>query len=286
MQYRTKNRELQRKINKKKKALQRAEKLEASSRKKWTLEYGKFMKATKDLATIKVHGTAKEKGLREKILSWPKRSVELTKIRDQFRVQVTAIREDLTTLGLEQALLNEQQNSEIGLVDEIVKQVFDLNEATVRAATSREECLTRHVFPRLISEDGKLASQVSFTSTNGLRRVVAMVNTMTLIQGDLATKAKAEIERFFDRFQATAMNTITQALYKLTKEILVEKTKFKVGPNLYRFLGMELDSELFPELTLAQQLLRQSIRSEKTNSYIRIYERKSLKDKWEVVKQS
>lgn len=156
----------------------------------------------------------------------------------------------------------------------------------VRAATDREECLKRHVFPRLLNENEKLSSQVSFTSSDGLRRVVAMVNTMTIVLGDLANKAQDEIQKFFDKFQKTEMNPITQAMYELTKQILVEKTKFKVGPDLYRFLGMELDEDIFPELSLAQHYLRQSIRSEKTNSYIRLYERQSMSDKWEVVPQS
>jgi hypothetical protein len=127
---------------------------------------------------------------------------------------------------------------------------------------------------------------VSFTSADGLQRVVAMVNTMTLVQGDLATRAKAEIAEFFGRFRNAPMDANAKAMYELTRQLLVEKTNFKVGPDLYRFLGMELDSEIFPELARAQHLLRQSIRSEKTNSYIRLYERKSLRDNWVVVSQS
>jgi hypothetical protein len=138
----------------------------------------------------------------------------------------------------------------------------------------------------LIDEKGKLRSQITFDSSDGLRRVVAMVNTMTIVRADLAAEAMANIQKFFDRVQQTAaMDATTQALYELTKKLLVEKTSFKVGPDLYRFLAIEFDSATLPELALAQQLLRESIRSEKTTSYIRIFERDSHTDKWRPVKQ-
>ncbi len=285
MKFKTKIAELGRLIAKNKREREKAAGKEERSRKKWTLEYGKHLSAAEDLAKIKIHNTAKEKALKEKILSWPQRSRELTKNRDIFRSKIRSIEETLIQLGLELARLTEQENGEVGAIDEIVTQVFALNGTVVRAAADLGECLKRHVFPRLITDD-KLCSQVSFTSSNGLRRVVAMVNTMTIVQGDLANLAKLEIEKFFLKFQATAMDPNTKALFELTKQILIEKTNFKVGPDLYRFLGMDLDEEVFPELSLAQLYLRQSIRSEKTNSYIRIYERDRFTDKWRVVPQS
>ena len=91
---------------------------------------------------------------------------------------------------------------------------------------------------------------------------------------------------FFDRFQKeTRMDETVRPLYDLTRELLVEKTDFKVGPDLYRFLAMELDADIYPELSKAQLLLRQSIRSEKTTSYIRVYERESRTSNWVVVPQ-
>jgi hypothetical protein len=273
-------------IAQKKREQQKAIDAESRSRKKWTIEYGKFMTAVEQLAQLKIHGTAKERILKQRLLLWPKRSTELTQIRNTHRDKLKKIENELTTLGLELARFTEQVNSEVNVINEIVTQVFALNDVVVRAADDRGECLKRHVFPRLIGENGKLLSQVSFTSTDGLRRVVAMVNTMIIVQGDLAHKAQLEIQKFFDKFQATAMNQATRALYELTKQILIEKTNFKVGPDLYRFLGMELDEDIFPELSTAQYYLRQSIRSEKSNSYIRIYRRMSRSSKWEVVPQS
>lgn len=286
MQFKSKIGELKSRIAKNQRDLEKINSREEKARKKWTAEYGKSLTDSENLARIKIHGTARETGLQKRILDWPRRSTELTKSRDSSRAERKRIQETLIQLGLELARLTEQVNSESTVTDEIVTQVFSLNDTVVRAGTDREECLKRHVFPRLITADGKLCSQVSFTSSNGLRRVVAMVNTMTIVQGDLANQAQQEIEKFFSKFQATAMDKNTKALYELTKQILIEKTNFKVGPDLYRFLGMELDENIFPELSLAQRYLRQSIRSEKTNSYIRIYERQSSSDKWQVVPQS
>lgn len=278
---------LEREIKKVKRQLERLIQLEGRSRRVWTKAYQFFLKAANQLTKIKVHGTKKEVGLIKKIRDWPAETVRLTKERDDLRAQIKQTEQALVKLGIEQAKLVEQQINEIKTIDEIVTQVFGLNAAVVRASGDREDCLTRHVFPRLIDAKGNLRSQISFTSSDGLRRVIAMVNTMTIVRGDLAAQAKSEIQCFFDRFQrVTKMDNTVKPLFDLTRQLLVEKTDFKVGPDLYRFLSMELDADIFPELSKAQTLLRQSIRSEKTSSYIRIYERKSRTDPWEVVKQS
>lgn len=278
---------LKQRIETSKRQLEKLIRLEGRSRKVWTKAYQLFLEAANQLTKLKVHGTKKEAGLIKKIRNWPAETVRLTKERDDLRVQIKQTEQAIVKLGIEQAKLIEQQINEIKTIDEIVTQVFGLNAAVVRASGDREDCLTRHVFPRLIDTKGNLRSQISFTSSDGLRRVVAMVNTMTIVRGDLAAQAKSEIQCFFDRFQKVAkMDDAVKPLFDLTRQLLVEKTDFKVGPDLYRFLSMELDADIFPELSRAQTLLRQSIRSEKTNSYIRIYERKSRIDPWEVVKQS
>ena len=278
---------LEREIKKGKRQLEKLTQLEGRSRKVWTKAYQLFLKAANQLTRLKVHGTKKEAGLIKKIRDWPAETVRLTKERDDLRAQIKQTEQVLVKLGIEQAKLVEQQINETKTLDEIVTQVFGLNAAVVRASGDREDCLTRHVFPRLVDAKGNLRSQISFTSSDGLRRVVAMVNTMTIVRGDLAAQAKSEIQCFFDRFQRVAkMDDTVKPLFDLTRQLLVEKTDFKVGPDLYRFLSMELDADIFPELSKAQTLLRQSIRSEKTSSYIRIYERKSRTDPWEVVKQS
>jgi len=278
---------LEREIPKKKKELERLTGLEVRARDRWTKGYHAFLKAAGRLANLKVHNTKTEAGLKKKIDCWPAESGTLTRERDAVRIQVKKAEQELAALGTKMATLREQESNEIGTTNEIVTQVFALNDAVVRAATDREECLKRHVFPRLIDEQGNLRRQLSFTSSNGLQRVVAMVNTLTIVRGDLASQAKGEIEQFFERFQRTTkMDEGVRPLYDLTRELLVEKTDFKVRPDLYRFLAMDLDGEIFPELSRAQTLLRQSIRSEKTTSYIRLYLRESRASKWEVVPQS
>lgn len=278
---------LERAISKAKRSLGKLTQLEKRSRGKWTKSYRIFVKAANDLTNLKVHGTKKEGDLGKKIRDWPKETIRLTDERNAYREQMEQAKEELAKLGTELAMLKEQEASETRSVDEVVTQVFELNAAVVQASAGREDCLKRHVFPRLLDERGNLRSQISFTSADGLRRVVAMVNTMTIIKGDLAAEAKTEIQGFFERFQKpTKVDRNVEALYELTRQLLVEKTAFKVGPDLYRFLAMELDADIFPELARAQSLLRQSIRSEKTNSYIRIYRRASRASKWEVVPQS
>ena len=285
--FKTRIADLDNRINKGKRALEKLVRLEERSRAMWTKAYHAFMKAVNRLAGIKIHGTKKEAVLKQKIKDWPTETVRLTKERDELRAQIKKVEQELVELGLERAKLLEQQINEVEATDEIVTQVFALNAAVVRASGDREECLNRHIFPRLIDEKGELRSQISFTSVDGLYRVVAMVNTMTIVRGDLAAEAKTNIATFFERFrETTPMDENVQPLYKLTRELLVEKTDFKVGPDLYRFLAMDLDPDVFPELARAQTLLRQSIRSEKTTSYIRLYKRKSRADIGEVVPQS
>lgn len=278
---------LEREISKSKRQLARLVRLEKHSRKVWTKAHWVFSRAAIELAELKTHKTKKEADLKKKIQEWPEKSIGLTRERDDLREKIRKVEQELVSLGTEQTKLVEQQLNETKTIDEIVTQVFSLNATVVRAASDREECLNRHVFPRLVDDNGNLRSQISFTSSDGLRRVVAMVNTMTIVRGDLATQAKSEIQKFFERFQKTTkMDDKVKPLYDLTRELLVEKTDFKVGPDLYRFLAMDLDPEIFPELAKAQTLLRQSIRSEKTNKYIRIYQRSSRTDNWEVIPQS
>jgi hypothetical protein len=279
--------ELDRQISANQKELKKLGKLELRSRQKWTKEFRAFKKAAKAVSKITRPKSKKREKLAAKIESFDARNVDLTILRDHYRASITKSREELVKLQTERTLLSEQISTENKSVDEIVTSVFRLNETVVEASTGRAEYLTRHVFQRLIGDDGKIRSQVSFTSSDGLRRVIAMTNTMTLVQGDMATEAQQLIEKFFERFQQTAaMDPNTKILYDLTHQLLIEKTKFKVGPDLYRFLSMEIDQETLPELHEAQRLLRQSIRSEKTSSYIRIKQRESQNLNWVDVRQS
>jgi hypothetical protein len=282
----TKIKSLQKNIEKKKQELKKAELKEEKIRNNWTKKYGEYNTKIETLSKIKNHKTKRAQSLWKQVTAWPSTSPKMTQVRDAQRKVIQDIKNELVQLGLQLARLTEQEYSEVNATDEIVTGVLDLTKSVVAASTARQEFLNRHVFPRLIGKDGKLVSQVSFFSSNGLHKVVAMVNTMTLVVGDLAQKAQDEIEGFFKKFDNSHMDGPTKTMYELTKQILVEKINFKIGPHLYRFLSLELDEDIFPELALAQRYLRQSIRSEKTNSYIRIYSRKSRTDKFIPVPQS
>lgn len=285
--FKTKTRKLQQSINQVGRELSALTKREKKSCRVWASGYHKFMKSADQLADLKVHKTQKESRLRAVIKAWSTETVRLTKERDKCRELLQAKKAELAGLEAKLAMLKEQEQNEIKNVDEIVTQVFDLNATVVRASNSRLECLNRHVFPRLWTDEGGMRSQVSFISSDGLQKVVAMVNTMTLVKGEFAEEALRLIQGFFDRFQTTTkVSSDMQPIFELTRQLLVLKTNFKVGPDLYRFISMELDASTLPELARAQTLLRQSIRSEKTNSYIRMYARTNRNANWEVVPQS
>ena len=278
---------LSQQVAKKKKELGKLNALFKQTRKQLSKAYHSLMGLVDQFGNLKVYGTKKAEALKQRIKDGQAENVRLTEIRDGYLADIETANTDLITLGTRLAILCEQEANEIKTMDDIVTQVFALNEAVVQAATAREECLKRYVFPRLVDSRGKLLSQITFDSSDGRRRVIAMVNTMTLIKGDLAAEAKREIEDFFERVQKRVeVDPNIEALLNLTRQLLVEKTDFKVGPDLYRFLSMDIDAKIFPELARAQLLLRQSIRSEKTNSYIRIKERLSREDNWKDVRQS
>ena len=278
---------IERTLKKTKKELKKLYVEEKRARVRWTKGYGQYIAAAEQIADLTLHGTKREASLRQKIKGWPKESASLTRERDKFRAEISKSEESLIALGIKLAIVSADELSQSRATDEVVTEVFSLNEVVVRAASSREDYLKRQIFTKLIDEDGQLRRQVTFDSANGLRRVVALVNVMTIVRSDLAAEAKRLIGRFFERFQQPAkLDPRVGVLFELTRQLLVTKTDFKVGPDLYRFLAAELDSDVFPELFEAQALLRQSIRSEKTSSYIRLYVRTSRADKWTPVPQS
>lgn len=249
--------------------------------------YASLMELIEQLTEIENHGTKKEAVLIKRIKAGKAENVQLTKVRNDFFAQIDITKEKLGELGIQLMVLKERELNKINSTNEIVTQVFALNEAMVQASGARDDCLRRHVFPLLLDEHGNPRSQITFPSSDGLRKVVAMVNTMTIIRGDLADEAQREIQKFFERFQNPAVEEPhLEAMFEITRQLLVTKSKFAVGPLLYRFITMEIDGNIFPELARAQLLIKQSIRSEKTNSYIRLYERSSRNANFEVVPQS
>ena len=289
MAFKTKLVELKRQIKKSEDELAKLIKKEERSRQLWTKEYQIFLKGSEMLAALKVRGTKKEYRLKGIIAGWRTKSIVFTQTRDQARKEIRNAEKELHDLQVKSAQIVERDLNAVRATDEVVIQVFSLNDTVVTSAGRRNEYLKVHIFPDLFDDKGNLRSQVTFDSSDGRRRVRAMVNTMTIVDAPMAAEAKAEIDKFFVRIQEqkqAKMDDVTQMLYDLAHKILVEKTSFKVGPELYRFLTLELDEKLFPELCRAQSLLKRSIRSEKTSSYIRLFERNNRASPWRPVAQS
>lgn len=260
---------------------------EKTVRARWTKEYNRFMEKASEVAHLTIHGTLKEKNLQEAITSWPKRTKEITKNRDEKRIEIEKAKEQKQKYELELAGILAGIKAREERETTIVDQVFSLNAAVIEALELRNSFLTENVYDRLFDEQGNLRSQITIDNADGTKRVRAMVNTITRVESELAEKAIAKINNFFDRIMpGTEMDKITSTLFELTKKILIEKTSFNIGPDFYRFISIEFDTDLFPELKIAQELLRKSLRSEKTNSYIRLYERASAKDKWRAIPQT
>lgn len=279
------------------KELEQHKQSEARARGQWTRAYQNYLRATTNLVAMADRSVLKGKPstkaqqdryttYKELVANWPERSIELTKKRDEWREKIAKTEVALNQAMTALAVILAEDAADAKATDEIVGQVFALNNAVVEALHRRNDFLSKHVFPHLFDRKGNLRRQITFTSTDGLRRVVAMVNSMTIVDTALAEKAQEQFDLFFGRFQPEAMAEEMWPLYEITKKVLYQKTSFKVGPDLYRFLVMELDPLIFPELAYAQTLLKQSIRSEKTNSYIRLWTRTSTASAWKPLQQS
>lgn len=283
----TATQKLERKKDKLRKKIEKLSEQEALARQRWTKGYRRFMKASLDLANLKITQSKRADRLRRVITAWPSENQRLTRQRDNFREQLEALRQELRDceIGLNQLAYALVQQSQA--TDEIVDRVFALNEDVVTAARQRDNFLMSKVFPHLRRPDGTLRRQITFISSNQLRKVVAMVNSITHIDSALAELAEQEINNFFARYELPLVDDMVFVKVKeLLKNVLTSKRTFTIGPSLYEFLTLDLDVTVFPELVRAQQYLKASFRSEKTNSYIRIYSRLKVTDKWQPVLQS
>lgn len=279
---------LEREIKKAKEKLAKLKRAEERTRKIWTKANFAFMTASEQNALLKNRGTKKEAGLKTIVLSWREESARLTVDRDKFRAEIKEVELSLIQLGTELAIFSEHQSSQVDKDDRIVKQVFAYNDAKVQANRILQDYLTEQIFRTMVDEKGELRSQNTKTSKDGRLRVMALTNHIIIVDSGKATEAMALIQKFFDSFKTLdeAKYKAAKPLFDLTEKVLVEKVKFKPGLSLWSFIGLDLDAEIFPDLVNAQTLLLQSMRSEKTNKYIRLYERASRTDAWVVVKQS
>lgn len=269
------------------KTLGRLQRAEVQVRTLWNKNYQRFLKATEFLANARNNKTKAFARAAEIVRQWRLQSENLTKRRDQYRDDINLWQDKKKQVEVELSVLHAQLESQIRETDGIVDQVFALNDSVVQALESRDAYVSNHVYNRLFDDKGHLRSQVTIDSADGLRRVVAMVNTITKIEPVLAAEALRLIESFFAKYQQQSeVDAVIRSWIEITSALLIEKVSFKVGPNLYRFLGVDIDSDLLPELAQAQMLLRKSLRSEKTNTYLRLYCRTSRVDRWMPVRVS
>ncbi len=292
----TRQQAAEQKVNLLQKELAQLKQREAHARGQWTRGYQRYTQATKSIVTMAdrmfqgKHATKNQEARyathKTLVEQWPARTIELTKTRDEWRAKIAKTEEALSQAKTALAVILTEDAGQARATDEIVNQVFRLNDVVVEALHRRNDFLNQHVFPNLLDSKGNLRRQITFTSTDGLRRVVALVNSITIVDTGLAQKAREQFDLFIGRFQPEMMAEEVRPLYEITKKVLYQKTSFKVGQDFWLFMAMDLDPLIFPELAYAQALLKQSIRSEKTNSYIRLWVRASTAGKWKPLPQS
>jgi len=260
---------------------------ESAVRTLWRRKNRVYVKAVTTLVDLTRHRTIKEAKLKEKIKTWPQINKTLTINRDDARKKIADKQADMEHLRIKLATLMAEEEAEQNRTNSIVEQVFSYNDQVTKALLVRNDFLSKNIYCLLVDDQGNMRSQITLDNSIGTHRVVAMVNTITIVKPELAIEAMDKIEQFFNRIKPQPqMDNLTKQLFEITKKLLVEKTSFKIGPDLYRFLSLKLDITLFPELVEAQDLLKKSLRSEKTNSYIRLYTRDNRNSKWEPVKQA
>lgn len=278
---------LERSISRTMREIEKIARAEKRAREKWTKFFQRHLAAAKQLRALKNVRTKKAARLGAIIDAFDAQSAELTRRRDELRAQMKEKEQARVTFEKQLAVLVAQTAAVCDQANEIVGNVFRLNDDVLRALAARQEYLSTHVFSRLFDANGKMKSQVTFDSACGLRRVVVLVNHITKVDPDLANQALLEVDNFFarvrPRFEAPNLAPEAKALYDLTEKLLIIRETFKVGPDLYRFIGIEIDEAVFPELYRAQMLLRRSLRSEKTTSYVRLYRRLNRQSAWEPI---
>lgn len=272
---------LGRMIKKAEKELDRFLKEERTLRARWNKGYARFKTAAEEFPGLKRFTTKKADQLRKILQGWDGESLTLdtklgavTLARLDKEAELADLKKQIEAMVDEIVGLNRE-------IDIIVARVFELNDAVVSALEERQKYLSAHVYDRLVMSGKK--TQFALDSSDGLHRVVVLMNHITLVQPDLAGQAQAKIQDFFAQFstQAGITDPRVKALYDITQAILVSSEKFKVGPDLYKFLSIEIDEGVFPELYVAQKLLRSSLRSATTTSYVRLYKRASKDKQWE-----
>lgn len=241
---------------------------------KWKTKFNDYNRAVTEFVNLKRKGTKKEQKLRNTIQIWQNLSEELTRERDRIRELIKEMENIIHGADYTLSAMLTELKKDTEYNDEMIDQFFSLTEKVNEALRARELYSSKHVFDKLVDSDGKPRTQLTFLNSDGTRKLVVRVNTLNFVDHNHAVEAKAEIEKFFTRFESDSESSeAVRLMFSLTKKLLTEKTTFRIGETLYQFLSMKVDENLFPELKKAQKLLRSGLRSEKSSSYIRLYEK-------------
>jgi len=272
---------------------------ESEARRLWTLGNNKFHAADqklqkrqdnnlttdyKDKDGVVINKTVESLWLIK--TGWKKRSDELTQRRDAAREAMRKKEEEIRT---QEELLSEMLHAhkiQLEQTDGMVDKAFMLNDGVVAALQNMDKYLTSDVFPHLHEK----ATQKMIENSTSTKRVVIMTNSINIMDVAKVEEAKREIDAFFTRINPTkdvqSEDDTIAMLSELLKELLVVKIKVKAGPNLSKFLGMELNGEKFPELKKAQRLLASATNYVRSGKYVRLYTRENKDDVWQAARQS
>jgi hypothetical protein len=280
-----------------KKELEPLKKEETEARRLWSLGYKKNLSAAKalndrrkkNLTTDALKGGLINKTVENLWLTidgWDQKSEELTRRRDIARGAMEAKREEI--LKEEQilsTLLHEHQ-LQLEQGDAMISTVFLLNEGVVSALENMDKYLSTEVFPQLHAK----GTQKTIENSQLTKRVVIMTNSITFMDVSKVEEAKRYIDAFFARINpdqnVQSEDDTVAMLSGLLKELLVVKIKVKAGPNLSKFLALELSEQTFPELKKAQRLLASATNYVRSGQYVRLFTRASKDDVWQPVRQS
>ncbi len=280
-----------------KKEFEPLKKEESEARRLWTLGYKKYMSAVeglnerrkKKLTTDTVKDDIINKAVQnlwDTLEGWNAKSEALTKRRDAARNAMrTKEYEILEQEKLLEKLLHEYK-LQLEQGDSMIDKVFLLNESVVASLEHMDKYLSAQVFSQL-HEKG---TQKTIENSQLTKRVVIMTNSITFMDISKVEEAKEHIDAFFARINPDkniqSEDDTVAMLSELLKELLVVKIKVKAGPNLSKFLALELSEEKFSELKKAQKLLASATNYVRSGKYVRLFTRTTKEDVWEPVRQS
>jgi len=287
----------QRILNRLKKELEPLKKQEAEARRLWTLGYRKYMAAVKKLNERRKKGLTTDfskgetinltvKKLWETLDGWDQKSDELTKRRDDARLAMEVKKGEILEEEKNLSELLHEYQIQTQQTDGMIEKVFMLNEGVVAALEHMDRVLATEVFPQL-HEKG---TQKTIENSDLTKRLVIMTNSITVMDIAKVQEASVLIDAFFHRIapkqEVEYQDETVAMLSDLLKELLDIKIKVKAGPNLSKFLALELSEEKFPELRKAQRLLASATNYSRSGLYVRLFIRDIKDDPWQPVRQS